>query len=140
MAKTLEQRIDDLRDTLETSEKFSETIDKLFLLAEVPEFLDLAVVKESEILDSVVAKALEQVIKNPKDIHMNLVCLEKYSLYHGSLIVGSKPGVVMYFDDIRMGMIAIPRNSSGEVSYLRFTADIMMDGTFPGKIPTTTND
>lgn len=140
MAIGLKKRIDDLRDTLETNDSFSVTIDKLFSLADSDEFVDMGEIKEDEMLSQVVAQVVQQLVTSPEDVHLQLVYIEEYGFYHGSIIVGQTPGVLLYFESIRMGMIALPKNFEGDVSYLRFSADILTEGTFPGRIPSYQND
>jgi hypothetical protein len=49
------------------------------------------------------------------------------------LVVESLPGSIFYFESIRMGLIAIAKSFGWEMSFSRFSGDIVQEGGFTAK-------
>ena len=133
MARTLRQRMRDLKQALQIEEDFSGITQKFLDMTEMEEFNYLGKTRNNELLESMLTKVLEKVYGEPKIFALRMKYLKKFGFYHGSIIVDSLPGTIMYFEGIQMGMVAISTDLSGNVSYVRFTGEIVMDGSFTGK-------
>ncbi len=138
MAMTFKQRMNDLKSSLQYSEDFSGTVQKFFAATEDSEF-GLSKAKDSELLETMLEKVLEQIFREPKIFILKMMYIKKFSFYHGSFITDPFPGTIFYFESIQMGMVAVPTTSMGDISYLRFTADIVKPGGFTGTKSTQTH-
>ena len=129
MAMTFRQRMNDLKSALQNSDDFSATVQKFFDATEEKEF-SLSKAKDSELLETMLEKVLEQIFKESKVVMMRMMYIKKFNFYHGSFITDPFPGTIFYFESIQMGMVAVPTTSMTDISYLRFTADIVQEGGF----------
>lgn len=90
--------------------------------------------KKNELLEVILEQVLQKIFGEPRDLTLRMKYLKKFGFYHGSFLADSLPvGTFMYFEGIQMGMVAIATNLTGDVSYARFTDEIVMDGSFTGK-------
>jgi len=61
---------------------------------------------------------------------IRITYIRAFSFYHGSFITSPMPGSVIYFADIKMGLIAVPRDLQGNNSFFRFTGAEVPPGSF----------
>jgi len=134
MAMTLRQRMSDLKQALQSEENFSVISEKFFDMTDMDEFVYLCKSKKNELLEVILEQVLQKIFGEPRDFTLRMKYVKKFGFYHGSFLADSLPvGTFMYFEGIQMGMVAIATNFTGDVSYARFTDEIVMDGSFTGK-------
>ncbi|MEO1132228.1 MAG: hypothetical protein AAFX40_05910 [Cyanobacteria bacterium J06639_1] len=96
--------------------------------ADLPEFIEEGDRAEREILDALIREICHQLFGDAFVIQDTMtIYIPAYEFYHGPLLVSDRIGGFIYFEDVRMGMVAIeeaPRN--GRVKYARFA-----DSTIP---------
>lgn len=140
MTENIEKQIQTLKNQLETGDDFNKIIQMFFDLSDNNDFINLGEISKNELLLQILPKILAQVIKDPNPISTHLIHVKKYNMYHGSFIVSQMAGVIIYFESIQMGMVAINKHMIGDTSFIRFTADVMQEGNFPGKSTSFQND
>lgn len=97
--------------------------------ADHPQFTDLGQPAHNEYLDAVVRQTCQQIFtrgifsKTVKITNFFLIHIPKYHFFHGPFQAGSSAGGMIYFEDIKTGLLAIPDQSSrtNVVQYSRFS-------------------
>lgn len=97
--------------------------------AEHQQFIALGQPAKNEYLDEVVRKTCQQIFAKAifrKSITIStifLIHIPKYKFFHGPFRLGEQMGGVIYFEDIKIGLIAVPDESSGTdmIQYSRFS-------------------
>jgi hypothetical protein len=122
------QKLADLKAMVQIDEDFSE-IWKFFFdhFGEKPEFASSGQPADDGI-QSYLEPILEDICKRMtnRDVMIAEFLLNEvpgYGFYHGPCLTDAGIAVVMYFEDVKMGMISLsPSFGSGLVHYARFTA------------------
>ncbi|MBO3464016.1 hypothetical protein G7B40_022920 [Aetokthonos hydrillicola Thurmond2011] len=97
--------------------------------ADHPEFTDLGEPAYNEYLDAVVHKTCQQIFgKAIKIANFLLIYIPKYRLFHGPFQVNGRIGGVIYFEDIKIGLLAVSADNppTDAVKYSRFSEIIQL--------------
>jgi hypothetical protein len=92
--------------------------------ADHPEFTELGEPTYNEYLDNVIQKTCQQMFGRAIKISdFLLIYIAKYRLFHGPFLVERHIGGVIYFEDIKVGLIAVSADypPTDVVKYSRFT-------------------
>ncbi|MCP5104146.1 MAG: hypothetical protein GY950_12240 [bacterium] len=126
----INETMDELEEILQTEEDdFNNIFQKFMTLVDSPKFRDMGKRKKNKLLETVIKKAVSDIdMPDVQGIRINFI--RKYNFYHGSFLAGGMPGIVIYFGDIKMGLITIPRNLKGENSFFRFSGTEIPSGGY----------
>ena len=97
--------------------------------ADHPEFTELGQPTYNEYLDGVLHKICQQIFGRAiKITDFLLIYIAKYHFFHGPFQVERRIGGVIYFQDIKIGLIAVSADSppTDAVKYSRFTEMIQL--------------
>lgn len=125
----INEEMEELKEMLQTEEDFGAIAQKFMNLTESTKFLEMGKFKKNKLLETVVNKALSD-IDMPEMLGIRITYIRKFNFYHGSFITEAMPGVIIYFSDIQVGFIVVPRDFKGNNSYFRFTGTIVAPGSF----------
>jgi hypothetical protein len=92
--------------------------------ADAPEFIELGEPKYNEYLDTVIHKTCEQIFGRVIKITGFLpIYIAQYSFFHAPFWAEGRIGGVIYFEDIKVGLIAVSADypPTDEVKYSRFS-------------------
>jgi hypothetical protein len=92
--------------------------------ADHAEFTELGEPTHSQYLEAVLPQSCQQIFGRAITItHFFLIYIAEYQFFHGPLQVEGCIGGVIYFEDIKMGLLAISADASTPdvVKYLRFS-------------------
>jgi hypothetical protein len=92
--------------------------------ADHAEFTDLGEPAYNEYLDAVLHKTCQQMFGRAIKINdFFLIYIAKYRLFHGAFLVEKRIGGVIYFEDIKIGLIAVSADypPTDAVKYSRFS-------------------
>ena len=92
--------------------------------ADHAEFTDLGEPANNEYLDSVIQKTCEQMFgRTVKITDFLLIYIAEYGFFHGPFQVELRIGGVLYFEDIKVGLIAVSADypPTNAVKYSRFS-------------------
>ncbi len=92
--------------------------------ADYPEFTELGKPARSEYLSAILHKCCQQMFgKAIKITDFLLIYIAEYQLFHGPFQVEGQIGGVIYFEDIKIGLIAVSEEflPVSEVKYSRFS-------------------
>ncbi len=103
------------------------------ILVDSSKFREMGKFKKNKLLETVLNKTMND-INMPDILGVKVRYIRKFNFYHGSFIANMMPGNVIYFDDIKMGLITIPRDFKGNNSYFRFTGAEVDPGSFTAGI------
>ena len=118
-------RLQELKRKLINGKDFSEIW--LFYMdhfANHREFTDLGEPSQNSYLNALLLNSCQRLLgKNVKITSFFPVYIKKYQLFHGPFMVAGWLGGVIYFEDIKTGMLALsaPFATTNEVKYLRFS-------------------
>jgi hypothetical protein len=129
----IREELENLKDMLETEEDFGAIFQQFMTLVDSPKFMNMGKRKKNKLLETVVNKALSD-IDMGEIMGIRITYIRTFSFYHGSFIAKMMPGNVIYFTDIKMGLITIPRDFQGNNSYFRFTGAEVASGSFTAGI------
>ncbi|NOT59261.1 MAG: hypothetical protein HOP19_03440 [Acidobacteria bacterium] len=121
------QRLETLKEKLQKDDDFQGIWTYFFdHLGENEAFVSVgesANEKVIEFIGPVVARTVSHILGRPIQImQMQLIEITGQHFYHGSAISREGLCVIMYFDDIKMGMISFTQGlGSGQMHYGRFT-------------------
>ena len=126
----INETMDELKELLQTEEDdFNNIFQKFMTLVDSPTFRNMGHREENELLETVIKNAANGVdIPDVQGIRINF--LEEYNFYHGSFMAKFMPGIVIYFGDIKMGLITLPRNFNGDTSFFRFSGTEIPSGGY----------
>ena len=125
----ISEEIEKLQDMLETEEDFGAIFQQFMLLVDSPKFMNMGKRKKNKFLETIVNKTLSD-IGIGEMMGIRITYIRSFSFYHGSFITEMMPGNVIYFADIKMGLITVPRDFQGNTSYFRFTGAEVSPGSF----------
>ncbi|MEH2088552.1 hypothetical protein [Nostoc sp.] len=97
--------------------------------ADHPEFTDLGEPAYNEYLDAILQKTCQQMFSRTiKITDFFLIYIAPYSLFHGAFQVEGRIGGVIYFEDIKIGLIAVSADypPTDAVKYSRFSEVIQL--------------
>ncbi len=97
--------------------------------ADYPEFTQLGEPRSNQYLDSVIHKTCQQMFgRTVKITNFLPIYIAKYHLFHGPFQVERRIGGVIYFEDIKIGLIAVSADypPTDVVKYSRFTEVIQL--------------
>lgn len=126
---SIRDEMDKLKELMLKEEvEFSDIFRKFMGLTGLSQFMDMGKPKKNKLLEAVIRKTVEEI--HGTDIQaIRLIFIRQYQFYHGSFIADFLPGTVIYFADIKMGLISMSRDLDGDSSFLRFTdTEIREDG------------
>ncbi|WP_414756521.1 hypothetical protein [Anabaena sp. CCY 9910] len=92
--------------------------------ADDPEFIELGEPKYNEYLDTVIHKTCEQIFGRAINITGFLpIYITEYGFFHAPFWAEQRIGGVIYFEDIKVGLIAVSADypPTDEVKYSRFS-------------------
>lgn len=97
--------------------------------ADHPEFTELGQPAYNEYLDAVVQKSCKHLFgKATKITGFFLIYIAEYQLFHGAFQVEGRIGGVIYFEDIKIGLLAVSEDYplTDLVKYSRFSEIIQL--------------
>ncbi|MEH2027005.1 hypothetical protein [Nostoc sp.] len=97
--------------------------------ADQPEFTDLGEPVYNEYLDAVLQKTCQQMFARAiKITDFLLIYITPYRLFHGAFQVEGRIGGVIYFEDIKIGLLAVSADypPNDVVKYSRFSEVIQL--------------
>ncbi len=97
--------------------------------ADLPEFTDLGEPVYNEYLDAVLHKTCQQMFDRAiKITDFFLIYIAPYHLFHGAFQVEGRIGGVIYFQDIKIGLLAVSADypPTDAVKYSRFSEIIQL--------------
>ncbi len=126
----INETMDELKELLQTEEDdFDNIFQKFMTLVDSPKFMAMGKRKKNKLLDTVIQKAVSDIdMPDVQGIRINFI--RKYNFYHGSFMANFMPGNVIYFNDIKMGLITLPRNFKGDNSFFRFSGTEIPPGGY----------
>lgn len=136
----IDEEMNELKKLLQTeNDNFNKIFQKFMSLVESPAFRNMGERKGNNLLEPIIQKAAKDIgMSNAQVVTMSFI--SEYSFYHGSFFADRMPGVIIYFEDIKMGLIVIPRNFQGDNSFFRFSGtEIPNGGYIAGKKSETTH-
>jgi hypothetical protein len=117
-------RLATLKAKLLTAENFGDILG-YFLdhFGDHPAFMELGQPVRDEFLEQVLAQVASQLFQKATPIHdARLVRLPDHGFIHGGFLVGGKVGTLIYFEDLRKGLISVAWSlSPPETKYARFS-------------------
>jgi len=125
----ISEGIEKLKEMLETEEDFGAIFQQFMVLVDSPKFMNMGKRKKSKFLETIVNKTLSD-IDMGEIMGIRITYIRSFSFYHGSFITKMMPGTVIYFTNIKMGLITVPRDFQGNTSYFRFTGAEVSPGSF----------
>ncbi|MEH2214534.1 hypothetical protein [Nostoc sp.] len=97
--------------------------------ADLPKFTDMGESAYNEYLDAVLQKTCQQMFDRAIKISdFLLIYITPYHLFHGAFFLEGRIGGVIYFEDIKIGLIAVSADypPTDAVKYSRFTEMIQL--------------
>lgn len=97
---------------------------------EHPDFLDLGRKVEDPLLECLIEAAGESLFSRPVKLQdLILVQIPIHRFVHGAFTLGGLPANVIYFQDIRQGMLSVMgKGPDGMVHFVRFCGEVMAVG------------
>lgn len=97
--------------------------------ADHPEFIELGEPKYNQYLDAIIRKTGEQMFgRGIKITDFFPIYIAQYGFFHAPFLVERRIGGVIYFEDIKIGLIAVSADypPTNEVKYSRFSETIQL--------------
>lgn len=92
------------------------------------EFLEISQPARHELLESIIAQSVGSLLcSKTQAVLLNFLLLHvpKHQFYHGAFVINGKMANVIYYDDIKMGCIAVITSEGGMTNFIRFSAQNM---------------
>jgi hypothetical protein len=99
--------------------------------ADLEEFTNLGEPACNEYLDAIVHKICQEIFGSTiKITDFLLIYIAQYKLFHGPFQIQGRIGGVIYFEDIKIGLLAVSVDypATNEVKYSRFTEMMKLSG------------
>ena len=122
-----------LLDTLRYKIEFAKDLGEVYTyffdnFGENSEFLDASIPTQHELLQSIIEQIGKVMLgKNMMQIRsMRLQLISDYNFIHGSCVLDRHLATIIYFDDIKKGVLAVtnPQNMT-KTEFYRFSAEIV---------------
>ncbi|MDF5721925.1 MAG: hypothetical protein PUP91_15875 [Rhizonema sp. PD37] len=97
--------------------------------ADDPEFTELGEPADNEYLDAVIHKTCQHLFNRAIEITgFFLIYIAEYQLFHGPIQVKGRIGGVIYFEDLKIGLLAVSADDppTDAVKYSRFSEMIQL--------------
>jgi len=92
-------------------------------------FLDLGCKVKDPLLECLIEAAGESLLSRPAPMDGVFVMIQRHRFIHGAITLDGIPATVLYFQDIRQGMLSVMSNGpDGTVHFVRFSGDVMPVG------------
>ena len=119
-------RLQKLKEMIVSAESFSDPWEYFFdHFGEKPEFMTMGAPAEHPVLEAVVEKLAQEIHKGDSRVTPTkpmLVKLEDQKFIHGSFFVQGRMGVLIFFEDIDMGLMSLSAGSpDGSTLMMRFS-------------------
>jgi hypothetical protein len=126
----IDETMNELKEILQTEEEdFNNIFQKFMTLVDSRTFMNMGSREKNELLETVIKNAASSVdMPDVQAVKINF--LPGYNFYHGSFFANFMPGIVIYFDDIKIGLITLPRNLKGDNSFFRFSGTEIPEGGY----------
>lgn len=122
--------LEDLKAFLQSGDNFLEIFEQFFTLTETTDFIDHGTAKSDKVLGKIILTVIEHVFGKLYKFETILIHLPEYQFYHGPIKINDTAGSFFYFEDISMGLVTVYDNLAEENKFMRFTGDIVPNGTF----------
>jgi hypothetical protein len=123
-------RLATLKQKLQTAREFSE-VWRYFMdhFGDDPDFMALGEQTRDNFLEQAVSQIAAQLTGAPVTVaSMILIRLPEHGFIHGSVVLGGRPGNVMYFEDIHMGLMGVAWSAeTAEAKFVRFSGRQLRD-------------
>ena len=104
-------RLHELKNMIVSATSFGDLWDYFFdHFGDKPEFMDLGGPTEHPMLEAVVERLGREIYKDARAVVVTkpiLVKLEDYQFIHGSFVIQGRMGVLIFFEDIDMGLMSL---------------------------------
>ena len=130
MQMKYKKALEDLKAFLQSGDNFLEIFEQFFTLTETTDFIDHGTAKSDKVLGKIILTVIEHVFGKVNAFETILIHLPEYRFYHGPIKVNDTQGSFFYFEDISMGLVTVYDNLAEENKFMRFTGDIVPEGTF----------
>ncbi|MCU0568760.1 MAG: hypothetical protein MUF49_19450 [Oculatellaceae cyanobacterium Prado106] len=124
-------QLQELKQRLTTGDHFGD-IWNFYMdqFADVPEFLDQGRPAQNKALKAMVRRSVKELFGHSANINLPIIIyIAKHKFYHGPIEVNECLGGIIYFEDAKQGLIAVPASlGSDEVKYVRFTEAMRIRG------------
>jgi hypothetical protein len=98
-------------------------------------FIELGEPIRDEALETTIAHVVLQMFpRDGEDIQVRLIGLADQGFIHGNVVVAGRVGGVLYFEDVRVGLIAVSESfPSDETKFARFSTMPYKPGARPSR-------
>jgi hypothetical protein len=97
-------------------------------------FIELGEPIRDEALETTIAHVgLQMFPRAGNSIEVRLIRLADQQLLHGNVVVAGQVGGVLYFEDVRVGLVAVSESLSGETKFARFSTMPYKPGARPSQ-------
>jgi len=120
--------LDTLRYKIDTVTTLSNAFEYFFdHFGDHPEFHTFGEPATDTILEQLLSHVAGAVLKTDriKLAGLRLLRIAEYNFIHGGMMINGSIATVIYFDDIRKGILALKQPSSPNTDFARFTADML---------------
>jgi hypothetical protein len=129
-------KLDELKRRLVHEKDFMETWN--FFLDEFAtdlDFIDLGEPTRDEAIETTIAHiAIQMFPRDGNKIQLLLIRLADRGFVHGNVIVAGRAGGMLYFEDVRVGLVAVSEMPpSDETKFARFTTVPQKPGRSPSR-------
>ncbi len=125
-------RLEKLKDLIVSAESFGDPWDYFFdHFGDKPDFMSLGKPAEHPILQAVVEKLAREIHKGASTVTVTkpmLVRIETHQFIHGSFFVQGRMGVLIFFEDIDMGLMSLSAESPDAPTLMMRFSTFMVDG------------
>ncbi len=125
-------RLEKLKKMIVSAESFGEPWDYFFdHFGEKPEFMTLGKPAKHPVLEAVVEQLAREIYKGESEVTVTkpmLVELAEQKFVHGSFFVQGRMGVLIFFQDIDMGLMSLAAQSPEAPTLMMRFSTYMVDG------------
>ncbi len=126
-----------LKEKLVRAKEFQPVMD--YFLTEFGEnmgFLGLGKPIQSELLQRAIVAIGKQIFPDARALVFDRICLIElpgHQFIHGGFSLNGCQSMLIYFDDVQMGLIAVALSMSGEMRFARFSTELLKPDTEPSE-------